>query len=118
MPSADLADPLEGAAVDDHQQVVVDIRVRIEPFGRDARQEVIQRGRRVGADRAGLPAVELHDPGDPERRPERVRVGILVTDDQRLPGAGDPLGDEFGNGVEIRLEAARHRVGLRLPVGR
>ena len=63
--------------------------------------------------------MELDDPGDAEGRPERVRVGILVADDERLARAGDPLGDRGpGTAAEVRPELDRHRVGLRLPAVR
>ena len=118
MARPDRADPLERPAVDDHEEVVLDAWLRIRPLGRDARQEVVEGRDRIGADRRGPAAVELDDPGDPERRPERIGVGILVADDERLARLRDPLGHRVRDGPEVRLERDRHRAGLRLPAAR
>ena len=56
VPVADVPDPLERAAVGDHDQVVRRGGVRIGPEPLDAVEEVVQRRDRVGADRIGAAA--------------------------------------------------------------
>ena len=48
VPDTDRPDPLERAAVGDDEEVVVGGRIRVGPDALDARQEVVERRRRVG----------------------------------------------------------------------
>ena len=45
---------------------------------------------------------------DPERRPERVRVRVLVADRQHAPGAAQPVDDGLRDGVEVAVERDGH----------
>ena len=66
----------------------------------------------------------LDEADDPERRPERVGIRVLVADRQHAPGAAQPIDDGLRNGVDIAVESDGHggplreRAGLRGEVGR
>ncbi len=122
MADADLADPLQGAAVGDDDEVVGRGRVRIGPKAGDTLDVVVERWHRVGAHGIGGAAERLDDPDDPERRPQRVGVGVFVADGQHPPGAAKAVDDGRGNVPEIRTQIDGHRCGrdreegLRVPV--
>ena len=48
----------------------------------------------------GRAAERLDEPDDPERRPERVGVRVLVADRQHAPGAAQAVDDGLRDGVE------------------
>ena len=87
MALAHRADPLEGRAVGDDQQVVGSGRIGVGPEPLDAVEEVVQRRHRVGADRVGRAAQRVDDVDDAKRRPERVGIGVLVAHREDAPRA-------------------------------
>ncbi len=93
VPLSDGADPIDGPAVGDHEQVVVGVRLRVGAGAVDIRQEVVDRRERIGEDR-GRPATDpLDEPADRQRRAERVCVGVLMADGEHVAGRRDAVDD-------------------------
>jgi hypothetical protein len=86
VPVADAPDALGRRTVDDDGEVVPGVRIGIRSDRRDAGEEVVQRRRRVRGDDVGPVAEGAGDPGNSERRSERIGVRILVTDGEDMPG--------------------------------
>ena len=80
------ADPLQLAAIPDHQQVVVEPLVGLLSEAIHARQELVHRRHRVRAHGRGHASVSLHEHGHRQRGAERVRLGVLVTDREGATG--------------------------------
>ncbi len=102
-------DPLQASAVRDDEQVVVGARVGIPPEALDARQEVVERRDSVGADRISRPTQRLHDRDDAKRRPERVRVRVLMAHGQDASRIAQARHDDVRHGREERGEVHGHQ---------
>ena len=108
-------DPVERAAVGHDEQVVGGRGIRVGAEAVHALDEVVQRRRWVGAHRVRPPTERLDDGHDAEGRPERVRIRVLVTDGEDVPGAAQALDDDLRHGAEEGRQVDGHRGGR--PVG-
>ena len=102
------AEPVQRAAIADDEQVVGRSRVGIEANAVHADQEVIERRHRIAADQRRASAVMLHDRGDPERRTERVGIGVLVACHEDVAPRGDGARGRIRDGVEPGRQVHAH----------
>ena len=112
----DAAGPLERPRVRDDQEVVGDRRIRVGPKRIHPRQHRVRRRWPVGAQGRDVGTAARGDPGDAERRAERVRVGVLVGDREDRPRPAQPIDDGLGHGggeLAQSVSDARHRFTCR-----
>jgi len=92
------ADAVDAGAVRHDEQVIVGARLGVRARSGDIGHELVERRDRVGEDRRRLAAAGHDEPPDRERRADRVRVGVLMTDGEHAPGGPDPIDDRVRDG--------------------
>ena len=113
VPDADLADPLERAAIGDDEQVVRRVAVRVGPERSTPSMKSYSGGTGSVQTGSAVPTHRLDETDDAERGPERVGIGVLVADRQHAPRAAEPVDDDVRDGVEVRRRDRRSSERLR-----
>ena len=101
------AHPRQVAAVADHDQVVIVIRIGVLAEALDLRHEGIHLRHRIAAQWRRAAAQLLHRQGHRQRRAERVRLRVLVADAEDVASSPDALDDLGRHAGDVVRQSAR-----------